>query len=240
MARLENGNFKGSIGPVTFYVMDGKNYVKGKNSKRGKKRNAKQSPQEDEFGKASSFGTPIINSLKPYLLFHFKRNTYNHFRGWWGNELVLHENDAVWELSVADTVLYNINRDADLRDQLLIMPEVLQMEDGKVKISFPSFVPVRKIKAPAKTQAVNIQVLAVSAPISDNRENLSINADQYAVNYNRQTVDAKEFELETGNTTGNLLLIIIALVFSTAKTNTNSYVPDVKWLPAAIVAAGKI
>jgi len=228
------------MGKITFYVMDGKNYAKSKQGKRNKKRNAKQSPQEVVFGNASSFGTPIINHLKPYLLFYFKREVYNHFRGWLGNELPQHENDTEWNLSIADTGLYNINRDADLRDQLLIMPEVLLMEEGKLNISFPSFVPVKKIKAPAKTKAVNIQVLAVSAPFSDTRKILRISADNYDVDYNRLTVAAKEFVLETGNDPGNLLLIILSLVFMTCNSNAHQYVQDVKWLPAAIVAAGKL
>ena len=238
MARLENGNFRGSMGKITFYVMNGKNYAKSKQGKRNKKRNAKQNPQEVVFGNASSFGTPIINHLKPYLLFYFKREVYNHFRGWLANELPQHENDIEWNLSVADTALYNINRDADLRDQLLIMPEVLLTEDGNVQVKFPSFVPVKKIKAPAKTRQVNIQLLAVSAPVTDSRKTCHIDTDNCLIDYNKQTVAAKEFLLETGNTPGNLLLIIIALVFNSDRINSKTYVPDVKWLPAAIVAAG--
>ena len=238
MARFENGNLRGSIGKITFYVMGSKNYAKSKPGKRNKKRNAKPDRRQVRFGNASSLGTPIINHLKPYLLFHFKLNTYNDFRGWCCKELPEHDNDAVWDLSVADTALYNINRDADLRDQLLIMPEVLLMEDRKVKISFPSFVPAKKIKAPAKTQQVNIQLLAVSAPISDSRETCHIDTVDFTVDYNKQTVAAKEFLLETGQTAGNLLLIIIALVFITDRIKSTTYVPDVKFLPAAIVAAG--
>lgn len=238
MARLEAGNLKGAVGNIVFYTVDGKTYAKTKPGKRNKKRNATQSPQVSFFKTASTYGTALLMQLKPRLLFPFKRKTYNLFRGWLSDTLKEYSHNPVWEVSVAGTRLYNLNGQADLRDALQVIPAVTVTAGNAVKLSFPSFIPANQVKAPAGTAQVNIQVLAVAAPFSDNRTTCVIHTDVYTVPFNKTATSEKEFVLETGGNTGDMLFIIIGLAYTAISPKIN--LQEAKWLPAAVVAAGRL
>ncbi len=240
MARIEDGNLKGAVGNIVFYAMNGKTYARTKPGKRKKKRNALESPQLSVFKMVTNHGTAMLMQLKPLFLFPFKRDTYNLFRGWMMDQLNARESNAAWEVAVADTLLYNLNRDADLRNLLLILPEVSVTAKGKVSARFPSFIPANKIIAPIKTTEVNIKMIAVVAPFSGNQNSCTISTDNYPVQFDKQPAAEKEFVLNAGGSTGDMLFIIVGLEYVQSKTLGNSYLQNTKWLPAAIVAVGKL
>ncbi|OIR06993.1 hypothetical protein GALL_109000 [mine drainage metagenome] len=240
MARVENGNISGAIGNIVFYTMNGKNYAKAKSTPRKRKKNEPLSPQVQQFSTASFYGTPVLNWLKPQLTFKFKRNTFNDFRKWLGFAIKQHENNASWPLSVANTLLHNINRESEIRDMLLLLPTVTADKTGNISIKFSSFIPVDQIKAPSGTTEVQLKLITVAAPFSNSKKNCLVQSAFYDFSYNQSRLGEKEMILSTRAKTGYMLFVIIAMVFKKAKAGESILVNDTEWLPAAIVAVGKL
>ena len=240
MARVENGNIIGSIGAITFYTMNNKTYARSKQAKRVKKANAKPSSQVTLFSLASTYGTAILNSLKPQLRFTFKLATYNKFRSWLTKEMAMHEDNGDWEFSAEQINFCNLNGQADMRDMLLLMPTVTVTDEGNITISFPSFIPANKIKAPAGTQKVNVKVLTVFSPFSGNNKNCTVICNNYAVDFNKKATDAKEMIVEANSKKGCMVFLVLAVECITSKTSDNNYHAEEKYLPAAVMAAGKL
>jgi hypothetical protein len=234
MARFEEGNFKGAIGGIIFYSMNGKNYIRARPVIRKKKKTALQTLNVSIFTKASKYGTPVLNLLQHETGLRFSQATYNTFRGWLINQLKLHDNDSEWKLSITDSPICNLNPSADLRDYLMVMPELVK-KDHSVSIIFPSFIPLDKIKAPAKAVSVNIKMIVIAAPFSENKRNI-LNKDNYEVLLNKTAVDKKEFVIDTGSF-NSILFVAIALEYVYGGRSEN-YVSN-QPIPVAITAIGK-
>lgn len=240
MARVENGNISGAIGNIVFYTMNGKTYAKAKPTFRKRKKNEPLSPQVQQLSTVSFYGTPVLNWLKPQLAFKFKRNTFNDFRKWLGFAMKQHENDSSWPIATANTLVHNINRESEIRDILLLLPTVTVDAKGNSSIKFPSFIPVNQIKAPTGTAEVQLKLITVSAPFSKSVRTCFVQSDSYNFSYNKTRLDEKEIILPTKAKTGYMVFVMIAMVFTKLKAGEAIIVNDEQWLPAAVVAAGKL
>ncbi len=240
MARFENGNISGAIGNIVFYTMDGKNYVKAKPATGKRKKTQPRSPQVQSFSDASIYGTSVINWLKPHLAFTFKRITYNAFRSWLNFSIRQHQSESTWPLSVAGTLLYNINRESEIRDILLVLPSITSDETGNISIQFPSFIPVNQIKAPNGTTEVQLKLIAVSNPFSNAVKICSVKSELYIFSYDKNMLSENEIIIATNAKTGYMLFVIIAITFKGRRGGASILITDTKWLPAAIMAAGKL
>ena len=235
MARFENGKLSGTLNNIVFYNMNGKTYVKSKPGKRSRKKKATASPQVSLFKQASTYGSELLTELKPLIPFKFKLETYNKFRGWLMEVLpVAAENEAGGKLS--NIPFHNINTAVEFRDLLLVQPDIVIAPDGKVKISFPSFIPNTVIKAPAKTKQVKVSMITSTAAFSDGSIGGKITDSNFMVDYGSVPTVEQVFELGVPGRNGDLVFVILVLNFQQLPgTKADEIV-----LPAAVVAVGKV
>lgn len=235
MARFENGKLSGTLNNIVFYNMNGKTYVKSKPGKRSRKKKAIQSPQVSLFRQASTYGSELLTALKPLIPFKFKLETYNKFRGWLMKILpVAANNEAGGKLP--NIPFHNINTSVEFRDLLLVYPDVVISRDGKVKISFSSFIPNTAIKATTKTKQVQISMITCTAAFTDGRYGVKIISSDFIVDYCSVPTIERVFDLGAPGRNGDLVFVILVLNFQQITgTKVNEIV-----LPAAIVAVGKL
>jgi hypothetical protein len=242
MARVTDQGISGLVGPVVFYTVNGKNFVKGKPHPRKKKRNQPANPLNTIFGMVSCYGSKMISSIRTSFLFSFNRNTYNRLRGWMRNQYAVHGEEEVWELSAIDSGMCQVNEGIDLRDFLKRDITVEDAGGGKIIISLPELNPVKNIQAPLHTKEVNLKMLVVTSKFRDETSSTTkLCTLQYSFSYTNVLQVAKNFELQTTGLAGDMALIVVALEFNkTSGMDDTHYILDPQLLPAAIIAMGRL
>ncbi|KAI9432309.1 hypothetical protein F5148DRAFT_1295782 [Russula earlei] len=216
MARIENGNLIGAVGPVVFYTVKGKTFARSKR-KRAKKRGGKfVSKTNNDFTLVSSSATPMINRLKEGITMPFTLQTYNDLRGWILRQYKQYGFNPEWPLVAKGN-----------------MCQVNDMSSGQINVSIPAFNPVQNIKVPPYTIQVKIKVMAVATPFTGEIRYSSLTMNQYDFAYSDTTVPAKDFVLHTGAKTNDVAIIVIAVEY--ALVSATIYSKELINLPAAII-----
>lgn len=242
MARVTEQGISGLIGSVVFYSVNGKTFVKSKPHPRTKRRNAPVNPLNSLFGLVSSCGSKMISRISSSFLFSFNRATYNRLRGWMRNQYATHQENEAWEISTIGSGMCQVNEGIDLRDFLKKDISVEDAGGGKIIISVPELNPVKNIQAPQQTKEVNLKMLVVTSAFRDNTSSPEkLSKLQYNFSYTNTMQSAKNFELLATGSAGDMALIVVALEFNkTAGVENTHYVLDPQWLPAAIIAMGRL
>ena len=236
MARITNKGISGVIGPVIYYSVNGNDYVRSKPGRRKKKRGQPENPLNTIFGTVSRYGSSMIKSMSKSFQFPFSLNTYNRVRGWMRDRYAAHKDDEIWELSAYTGLMCQLNTETDIRDFWWEGITVSDKGNGIVSVFFPGVDPVKAIRAPLHTQNVHIKIIALSSPFRNSPYPHQFCLQQYQFNYNSQVVPAKEIELQTAASAGDIAILVLAIEFET----TAGYPAEKRWMPAAIVAMGKL
>lgn len=239
MARVTDNGISGAIGNLVFYTMNGKRYVRSKPGPRKKKKNQPANPLNTVFGTVSKYGSAMVKGMSSHFLFPLSRDTYNRLRGWMRNQYAEHKDDATWELSVRNSGMCQVNGEIDLRDFLRTDITVTDSGHGKLTVIFPEINPKKDIKAPLRTMKVNIKLIAVTSSFRGTASSYNLCTEQYSFIYHDTPVPAKHFELQSNAGTGDIAIAAIALEYETSALN-GSYSKDTRWLPAAIIAMGRL
>jgi hypothetical protein len=64
--------------------------------------------------------------------------------------------------------------------------------------------------------------------------------EQYRFSYDENPIAAQEFLLNSPAASGDIALVAMALEFETANSGQGIYLSDQQWLPAAILAMGRL
>jgi hypothetical protein len=240
MARITDQGIKGAVGNVIFYTMNGKSYMRAKPGPRKKKRGQKQNPLNSIFGTVSKYGSSMIKRMRESFLFPFNRETYNKVRGWMRNLYAVHKDDETWELSVKTSGMCRLNAEVDLRDLFNTDITISDSGNGKITITIPAMTPKTDIKAPSRTMKVNIKLIAVTSPFRNGAGTYNLCTEQYSFIYNNDPVPAITYQLHTNAGTGDIALIAMALEYETTDTGTGYYNRELRWLPAAVIAMGRL
>ncbi|MFT3911786.1 MAG: hypothetical protein QM737_20345 [Ferruginibacter sp.] len=240
MARVTDEGIKGTVGNVVFYVRDGKKYVRSKPGKRKKKSNAPENTLNTIFGLVSKYGSGMVKMMRDQFLFPFGLKTYNNARGWMRNLYAEHRDDTDWQLSVKNSGMCQLNAEVDLRDFLRTDITVNDSGSGKITVVFPEINPKRDFKAPLRTMKVNIKLIVGTSPFRNASQLYSLCTKQFSFIYNNDPVPASSFELQTTGGTGDVAIVSMALEYETEDSGNGSYNKELKWLPAAIIAMGKL
>jgi hypothetical protein len=240
MARLTDKGLAGAVGNLVFYVVDGQTRVRSKGGKRPKKRGEKVNPLNSRFGTVSSYGTGMATMMRPYFLFSFTVVTFNAIRSWMYNQYRLHGEEAVWELQAKTNSMCQLNNQTDWRNYLAVTISVVNNGNGQIGIHIPSFVPARDLQAPAQTRQVNLKMMVVTSPFRKAGIQNRFCMEQFRFNYDHTTLAAQDFLLNSQTTAGNVAIVVMAFEFETAASGPGLYVTDLQWLPAAIVAMGRL
>lgn len=239
MARVTNEGIKGLVGNVVFYTMDGNNYVRARPVRQGRKKNDPRNKLNEIFGLVSKNGSAMTKQMKGVFLFPFKLAVYNQVRGWLRNLYAQHKDEPVWEMSTKQTPMCQLNKIVDLRDCFRVNIAVSDAGNGKIAIDIPEFLPKNILKVPLRTMKVNIKLVAVTSPFRNVPAPCSLCTNQFSFIYNNDPVPARSFELQTDAGTGDIALVALAVEYETADSD-RTYLRDLRWLPAAIIALGRL
>ena len=239
MGKLTEKGIVGLVGPVVFYEMNGKNYVRSKPVRRSKNKNIEQNENTNIFGIISTHGSGMITEMKNHLLFSFNRKTYNQARGWIYNEYRANYLKDSWDLSAQNHSMCQLNEEVDLRDFCKTGFEINDQLGGKITISFPSFNPVEKIKIPPRTKKIRIRMLVVTSDFK-NKNTIHQYGGEYIFGYKNEPLPPKEFQLNTTGTTGDIAIVVIAIEYATTDWQGDRYLNGLNCLPAAIVSIGRL
>jgi hypothetical protein len=240
MGRIKENSISGLVGTVVLYSINGKNYVRSRPRSRKKKRGAHIRPENTVFGTVSTYGTRMIKCMARSFLFPFKLATYNGVRGWMRNQYAVHKDDANWELSAKRNTICQLNPETDLRDFIDLDITVSDNGNGKISVTIPSINPAQDIKAPLRTQKINIRAIATTSLFRDGLNPVNFCMDQYSFNYSNASIPSKTILLDTRAAAGDIAIVVVALEFETADTGTGVYNKDIRWLPAAVIAMGRM
>ena len=246
MARKnENGMLSGLIGKTVFYEMYGNQYARVKPKRRKKKRNQPSNEITTVFGDVSMYGTLMMNDLKKRLLFPFTLFVYNRQRGWMRNLYAAHKDDPSWELRSKHNLTSQINLDCDLRDIWEDGVTVVDEGEGIVTVTVPPIDPALNMRTPAGTKKITCKLFVLTSPFDLLKYPYTVNQEQYSFDHSNATASAQTFRMDTAkdinlSSSGSIALVVIAFEFETEVDGKVTVNKDKKWLPAAIVAMGRL
>jgi hypothetical protein len=236
MAHVTSEGLNGTVGKIIFYIMDGKQYARSMPGEGSNKRNKIPNPGTTAFGIVSKYGSNMLVLLSKNFLFRFSLPTYNAARGWMRNQYVANQNSA-WPLSAKGSSMCQLNTSIDLRDFLNADLSVKDIRGGQVEITVGEINPVRDIKAPPRTTEVKIKVMTVTSAFEPKRSVTGKTAkDEYNFSYTDKMVPEKSLVLNTRAKTNDIVLVVIAIEYNVG----GLWIIDLKYLPAAIVAMGRM
>lgn len=239
MARVTDKGIVGLVGSLVFYTVNGKTYVRTKPGKRKKKRGQKPRPLNSVFGTVSRYGTAMVGSLKDKLLFPVGRDVYNRARGWMRNLYAARYEDQQWELSVRNSGVCPLNEEADWRDYFREEITVTDKGKGKIIVQVPAFNPKLTLKSPIRSMKANLKLFAVTSPFKETGPRYSLCMKQHSFLLSQKEVPANEFVLQTEGAARDIILIAVALEFSSGD-GEDDWMKEKKWLPAAFIAMGRL
>lgn len=240
MARVTEKGIVGLVGNLVFYTVNGKTYVRTKPGKRKKVRGQKVKPLNSVFGTVSRYGTAMLNAAKEHLVFPLSRDAYNKARGYMRNLYADRFQEMVWDLSAKNSGMCQLNAQADIRD---IFREEIQVSDrgkGIIHILIPSFNPKLTLKSPIRSVKANLKLIAVTSPFKETGPRYNLCMKQCSFTFNKKSIPSTEILLETGSSAKDIVLVIAALEFETSDHVSGAVNKDIKWLPAAIIAMGRL
>jgi len=243
--RNESGLMTGTIGKTVFYEMYGNQYARVKPGRRKKKRNQPRNEITTIFGEVSKYGTLMMNELKAHLLFPFTLFVYNRQRAWIRNIYAAHKKDPSWELKSKHNMTSQINLDCDLRDIWEDTVTVVDEGNGVVSITIPPIDQTRDMKTPIDTQRINCKIFVLSSPFDLAKYPYTIAKEQFSFDHSGGIVASQKFIMDTTkflgqSTSGDIAIVAIAFEFETKVDGKVSVNADKRWLPAAIVAMGRL
>lgn len=243
MARNANNAISGAVGNLVFYTVNGKNYIRTKPGKRKKKRGPKN-PLNTVFGAVSTYGSGMIKALKRDFLFPFNLDVYNLSRGWMRNQYAANNDKDSWELQVNPRIMCQLNPATDLREYGELNITVTDRGNGMVSITVPALEPKKEILAPIRTRKINMKIMLVTSPFRETGIRHNVHKEQWVMEYNNSIVPERTIVVDTkirvGPTAGHIAIVLAALEFETAALGTGQYDTNTRWLPAGIIAMGKL
>lgn len=236
MAHVTSEGLNGTVGKMIFYIMDGKQYARSMPGERIKKRNQPAPPGTTAFGIVSKYGSNMLVLISKSFLFRFTLTTYNAARGWMHNQYVANQN-VPWPLTAKGSSMCQLNTVIDLRDFLTVGLSVKDLGAGQAEVIIGEMNPIRNIKAPVRTTEVKIKVLTVTSAFEPKSSVAGkIAKNEFSFSFADKILPEKSLVLNTRAKTNDMVLVIIALEY----TINGSWVTDLQYLPAAIVAMGRM
>ena len=236
MGRVTDKGISGLVGTAVFYIRNGKNYVRTRPKERVKKRGQKPNPLNTIFGDVSRYGSCMQREMNPGFLFPLPLETRNRFRSWLYTVYTDNHQKTTWDIST-DSGSCQLSGKTEFRNYLKANIAVTDRGNMVIAVGIPEINPVQHLKAPAGTKKVTLKFFAASSPF----EIAGTGACSTTINfdYNENIIPAQDVLLEIKLANPNDITII-AIAIEYEVRGTNHPVLDLRWLPAAVVAIGRL
>ena len=207
--------------------------AKGKNPKKGER------PENIIFGIVATYCKVIHKWIKKYLLIPPGSDANNGFRGWINRNYTSNHAATEWPIS-SDMIMCQLNNETDLRNFFFKQITVNDRGGLVLAVELPGFIPAIDIKAPKGTEKVNIKLIGVSLSFGDRAGGGGGDTlKEFMVDYNNTPVLTQEFLLDL-KTSGKGDFAFIAVAFEFKKKGADLFLQDPKFLPAAVIAMGRL
>ena len=235
MGKFESNSLQGSVGNLIFYNVNGVTYARTKPAKRKPKRGEPESQQVTAFTTVSKYGTPIIMALKKEIPFPIGRAVYSQVRGWMLNQWKLIQSGGVTGISMESTPMFQLNKEVDIRNCLLLLPNIEQVKDG-ILFKFPSMIPSKHIRAPKDTKHVFIKMIVLASSFSQQDEGVQVSNVLHSIPFNKTALATAEFTVPLHADEGDVTVVAIGLSY---ENSTGQLYNEAIWQPVALIAMGK-
>jgi hypothetical protein len=237
MARMINGKISGSISNTTYYTVNGISILRSKPGRGGVKQSKATKKSASAFGKASSIIHPLLNELATELNFKMIMKNRGKVVSAAKNWLMLETEEADSSLNTFQPAL-ELNDIVTLEKILNVQMELIVAKDNTLSVVVGSFNPFADIKAPQKTEIVELKVVLVTS--NTTKEQTIV--EKYPISVEIPFCDAEvgEQTLEFPIHPGAGSIILVGLIICYKGYQINGMDRDRKWLPAGVLGLGRI
>ncbi len=234
MAKLTEKGLSGRVGPVIYYQMNGKQYVRAFPVYKKKRTSAARKPAATLFGICSRTVSSSAHALQASLPFPFK--SLNIFRGWLYKYYKQHHEQSNWVLGQNFLPPCQLNQEADLRDFLFVPLEIRAVQDGRLHIHVPAFNPVKQIMNPMRAASACIAVMVQGLSFGKEQE-FYFPDEKLLVDFSDNLSPARDLFFEHASMQPDTVLMVsVALSF---QMHDGSFIKNTDYLPAAVIGMGR-
>jgi hypothetical protein len=233
MAQLNDKGLSGRIGPVIYYMVNGKQLVRAYPVARKKRTNATRKPAAVLFGLCSHVATSAGYALEAAL--PFPLTSMNTLRGWVYRHYKIHHAQTNWVLGQNFLPPCQLNPNADLREFLFVPIDIKGVQDGRLHIQVPAFEPAKQIRNPLRAASVGMKIMVQALSFGKTEEYFFAD-EQIIIDYSVNQVPAHDLFFEYPTLQPNTVLMVsVALMY---RLSDGSIIKDNEYLPAAVIAMG--
>lgn len=235
MGRQTNIKLKLTSSDVIYYESRGKYYMRSKPKK------VKQTPatqnRSKQFGLAAKLEKIFRNLFLPAIPFHLDLAAQRRFRT--AIYRYLNEKTDINNWRLADQCLikrFEFNLDSLLACRFKVPVQIVSLDNDKLLLQIPSFLPALSVTAPAYTESVIMNIIAaVCSP--DNLLYQNSYRTQIVFPFNNIAIPAQRFEIPLQVLPGGMVLVLGSLQYRINKENSIKMNSDMRWLPAGVLTA---
>lgn len=233
MAKLTDKGLSGRVGPVIYYQVNGKQFVRAFPIARKKQTHAARKPAAVLFGICSRAATSAAYTLQATLPFPFK--SMNLFRGWVYKHYKLSHAQTNWVLGQNFLPPFQLNPDADLRDFLFVSIDIRGVQDGRLHIQLRAFEPAKQIRNPMRAASVNMKIMVQSLSFGK-PEAYFFAEEQFCIDFSGNNLPAQDLFFETTTLQPDtVLMVTVAFSF---RLSDGTVINKAEYLPAAVIGMG--
>ena len=186
------------------------------------------------FSEITRPSSRMLKLIKQYVTSPIGFPEYNRLRGWMYILYTANHDKTRWSIAT-DNNMCQLNPLADLRH--FFRPDItVSTASGRdVSVNIAAFNPMQDMRAPVKTQRINIKIIAASSITDLGPPSIAI--ETYSFDLTDTIMPAKEFILDTRGKNGDIIIAAIAIEFERGGKYDRK---DPRWLPMAVIAMGRM
>jgi hypothetical protein len=231
----EDQSLRGKIGPVVVYRLNGQNVV------RSLPRRYKQTPATKarslNFGKAARASSMLRSGLKNVLPFPKEYQVQGKLAGviskWLGTTPIA---ELRPEKKIPHLIDFRFNGKSELNSQWKGLLQVELSEQGKLLLNIPAFIPADIIYSPSWAHTIECRIGAVSYNLAAG----SFRGQFFkSIHFprDRQEVAAQQIPLSVPVETGNIVLVVVSMIYTITKNGMELENTKPAFRPADVIAA---
>jgi hypothetical protein len=237
MAIIKNGAMSGPIHKTTYYSFENQTIARSKPGPGGVKQTEGMRKSALYFGRASAMVHPLLNGLTTELNFKISRS----------NKGKLVSRAKAWLTEVGDQAgsslhllqpAGELNNLAALEKIVKVPVNTVLAEDNTVTVAVGAFNPFNAVKAPAKTDAIELKAVLVTLKADKDWNDVRQYPVSLSIPYADAEVGEQTLSFPVPPAPGMAILIGWTVCFKGYRIPGTD--KDPKWLPAGVLGIGKI
>ena len=233
MAKQANMYYRGRVGKLIYYELNGSFYIRSLPEKVNQ--TAATKSRSSNLAVASKAGSILRGLLAPAISPFNDKHMQNMFAGAIMKWLKQNNVEQLQPTANLPYLQYfQFNNRCSLTEHCKIPITVTKVNDIQIEIGLPAFTPVKSITAPAHTISVECIVTAASCALKTRKANGS-DTTQFTIPYTTDLVPSTLLSLTLPMNGGDLVLVTMALKYTIGDGYGKSN--NLLFMPCGIVSA---